>query len=171
MITTDISLAKENLITILMALENYADEEVFKALADYFFHPDPEISIQAIRSSAHKANNSAVPHLLHLIEKGSEALKFEALAALSSMHAPLALDQLLNYFNHFDDAELKRAILSTMNALFPFEERILDLNRGVLTNNTEDEEMCKIAVHGLIDSADFAYLEYYLLHAPGSVQF
>ena len=171
MITTETSIAKENLITILMTLKNYANEEVFKALADYFFHPDPEISIQAIRSSANKANNTAVPHLLHLIEKGSEALKFEALAALSTMHAPLALDQLLNYFNHFHDAELKREILRTMNVLFPFEERILDLNRGVLTNNSEDEEMCSIAVRGLIDSADFAYLEYYLPHAPDNVQY
>jgi class 3 adenylate cyclase len=171
MISTETSLSKENLITILMALGNYTDGETFKALTDYFFHPDQEISIQAIRSSAHKNNSAAVPHLLHLIEKGSEAIKFEALSALSAMHAPLALDQLLNYFNHFDDVSLKSEILRTMNSLFPFEEKVLDLNRGVLTNNTDDEEMCKIAVHGLIDSADFPYLEYYLLHAPDSIQY
>ena len=171
MITANTSLPKENLITILMTLRDYPDEEIYRALAEYFFHPDPEISMEAIRSSAHSANDTAVPHLLHLIEKGSRELKLEALGALSAIHAPLALDPLLNYFTHFDDVELKREILCTMNALLPFEEKVLELNRGVLTNNSEDEEMCKIAVRGLIESEDFSYLEYYLLHAQDGVQY
>ena len=168
--TVSTSLQKENLVTILRALGNYADEGIYSALTEFFFHPDPEISAEAIRSSAHRANDTAVPHLLHLVEKGKGEQKLEALRTLSAIHAPLALDQLLNFFTHFDDPELKREILRTMNTLVPFGEKILEVNRGVLTNNTEDEEMCRIAVRGLIESKDFSYLDYYLLHAQEAVQ-
>jgi len=164
------SLPKENTVTILRALKNYPDERVFRALSDYFFHPDNDISVEAIRSSAHRANDIALPHLLHLIEKGALPQKLEALQALAAIHAPLALDALLNYFVHFDDAQLKREILKTMNTLIPFQEKILELNRGVLTHNSDDEELCRIAVRGLIESEDFSYLDYYLHHAPDEVQ-
>jgi class 3 adenylate cyclase len=163
-------LPKQSIITILRALGDYPEDPVFTVLNDYFFYPDVEVSVEAIRSSGHRANHNAVPHLLHLIEKGERVQILEALQALAVIHAPIALDSLLNYFAHYNDVELKRETLRTMNALIPFQEKILELNRGVLTHNCDDEELCRIAVHGLIESEDFSYLDYYLLHAPDSIQ-
>jgi class 3 adenylate cyclase len=165
------SFPRSSTVSILQALKHYPDERVFVALTDYFFHPDTDISVEAIRSSAHRTNDVALPHLLHLVEKGEQNQKLEALQALAVMHAPLALDSLLNYFAHYEDAQLKREILKTLNVLVPFQEKILELNRGVLTHNYSDEELCKIAIRGLIESEDFSYLDYYLHHASDEVQY
>jgi hypothetical protein len=158
------------MITILRTLKNFPEQRVFSVLTDYFFHPDAEISAEAMRSSAHRTNDSAVPHLLHIVEGGEPAQKIEALRVLSSIHAPLVMEQLLNYFTMFEDSALKRELLKTMNAILPFQGKILELNRGVLTNNSDDEELCKIAIRGLITAEDFDFLDYYLLHAPQAVQ-
>ncbi len=158
------------MITILRTLKSFPEQRVFTVLNDYFFHPDNEISSEAMRSSAHRTNESAIPHLLHIVEGGKQAQKIEALQVLSSIHAPLVIEQLLNYFTMFEDGALKQELLKTMNAILPFQEKILELNRGVLTNNSDDEELCKIAIRGLITAEDFDFLDYYLLHAPQAVQ-
>ena len=163
--------SKQSTLTILKVLKHYPDQRVFAVLSDFFFHPDTDVSVEAIRASAHRANDVAMPHLLHLVEKGNMTQKLEALQTLAAIHAPLALDSLLDYFAHYDEPQLKQEILKTLNVLVPFQEKILELNRGVLTHNSGDEELCRIAIRGLIESQDFPYLDYYLHHAPDDVQY
>jgi class 3 adenylate cyclase len=169
-ISTDSSLPREGLITALRTLGKFHDEEVHKILIEYFFHPDPGVSMEALRSSGCKMNEAAVPHLLRIIEDGNVPQKVEALKTLSCIDAPHVVENLLKYFSLFGEHEVQQELLRTMNAILPFQEKIIELNRGVLTGNAEDIELCKIAVRGLVNTEDFSFLKLYILRAPAAVQ-
>ncbi|MGQ9616410.1 MAG: adenylate/guanylate cyclase domain-containing protein [Spirochaetota bacterium] len=163
-------LPREGLITALRTLGKFHDEEVHKLLIEYFFHPDPVVSMEALRSSGCRMNEAAVPHLLRIIEGGSVPQKVEALKTLSCIDAPHVIENLLKYFSLFTEHEVQQELLRAMNAILPFQEKIIELNRGVLTSNAEDIELCKIAVRGLVNTEDFSFLKLYILHAPAAVQ-
>jgi class 3 adenylate cyclase len=159
------------MLTVLSALGRFPREEVFEALTDYFFHSDREISEAALRSSAHAGNRAAVPHLVYLVERAQDpGKKKTALEVLAAVSAPQAMDCLLAYFTSFTDPELKASVLKTLGAIRPRHERVLELNRGVLTQGSANQGVLAAAVRGLVAAEDFDFLEHYLVHAPGDLQ-
>jgi class 3 adenylate cyclase len=163
-------LPKEGVLSILSALTNYPDADVFSALANYFFHDDFDIAREAIRSSGFRTNGEAVDHLLHIIQSDRLERKLEALRALSAIEAPHAAEKLHTCHAAFKEPILRREILRTLNAIHPDFDRTLELNRGILTNERPDDDLAVVAVTGLIAAEDFSFLAHYLAHTTAKVQ-
>lgn len=166
----DLPLPREGMITALRTLRFFPDDEVFSVLVNYFFHPDEEISRQALRSSAHRDNHQAVEHLLYIVESDETSRKLEALAALAAVESPESVAQLLNCYQTFSEPDLRAAVQQALIALDPSHKRVRELNRGILTQGSATGEQAVSAVRGLINAGDIDFLEHYLAHAPASVK-
>ncbi len=160
----------ENIRTMLRLLKNFPGDDVYALLTDYFFHPDNEVSKTAVQSSAVNGNVEAVGHLFTIIKKGPPACKMEAIRALAEIRAPGTVEHLVQYFTTFKETDLKREILDAVRGIQPNHERVIELNRGVLSDSSEREDLHRSAVQELIDAGDFTFLDYYISNAAPSIQ-
>jgi len=162
--------AGDKIQTMLRLLKSFPGDDVFALLTDYFFHPDNEVSRAALQSSAVNGNVEAVGHLFSIIEKSPAALKLEAIRTFAAIRVPGTVEHLVQYYTTFKEIELKREVLDAVNAIQPRHERVLELNRGVLSDRTGGESLHISAVRGLIDADDFVFLDYYISNAHPAVQ-
>ncbi len=152
-------LNKEAKITILTLLKNFYDEEIFTILIKDFYNSDIDISLAAIQSSSSIGNEIAVSHLYQLIEKGNLKQKLAAIEALAKIKAPSATNMLLKYYELFQEAEIRIAILEALNDIFPSDSRVIEINKTILLNEESPEELKECAIKGLIDTGELNFLK------------
>ncbi len=160
----------EKIRTMLRLLKCFPGYDVTALLTDYFFHPDNDVSMAAVQSSGINGNVEAVGHLFSIIKKSPPELKREAIRALAEIKAPGTTERLVQYFTTFTETDLKHEILEAVNEIQPNHERVIELNRGVLSDGMSSEDFQSSAVCGLVDAGDFEFLDYYITNAAGPVQ-
>jgi len=164
------TLHKESLITVISTLKHFPEETVFSILNSYFYNPDIDISIEAIRSAASASNGLAIPHLFTIIENGTNPQKIEAIRALSKINMSHLVTNLIKYFSVFNDSELRYELIKAVNELSPGNNQVAELNYGLLLDKDQDEILTKEAVHYPIRVGNFSFLTHYLPHASSSIQ-
>ena len=164
------TLHKESLITIISALKNFPEEMVFSILNSYFYNPDIDVSIEAIRSAAFTSNGLAIPHLFTIMENGKIPQKIEAIRALARINISHLVTDLIKYFSFFHESEVRLELLRAVNELSPGNDQVAELNYGLLMDKDQDEAIIKEAVCYPIRVGNFSFLTHYLPHASSSIQ-
>ena len=169
-IDTDARIRKESSITIFSALKHIPDKRVFSLLNGYFYNSDTEISSAAIRAAASESNHSAVSHLFQLIERAKLPQKIEAAKALAVINDRSSVEGLIKYFPILSEVEVKKEILRAVNTIAPSNDRVAELNMGILMDEGYDNSFKEIVIQGLVGSGDFLSLSYHIPHAAPQVQ-
>jgi len=160
---------KERTLTLLSALGNFSEIEVFTVLSHYFYSPDEELSVTAIRTAASENNLEAIPHLFQLVERAKSSVRIEAIRAIARIKDPLSVEKLLKYFPIFHELDEKAEILSAVNAIIPSHSGVAELNRSILIDQEQADTLKEIAVSGLIQIGDYESLSYFIPHAPEGI--
>jgi class 3 adenylate cyclase/HEAT repeat protein len=167
---TGVPLSKETRITVLTALKNFYDEQIFALLVKDFYNSDLEVSLAAIGASASLGNEVAIPHLYRMLESGKPQQKLAAVQTLAAINAPSSIDQLAKYFNLLTATEIRREILRAINKISALHPTARELNRAVLVDPASAREYYEISLSGLLESGDLDQVRAHLLRAPPEVQ-
>jgi class 3 adenylate cyclase/HEAT repeat protein len=161
---------RESKITALTLLGNFYDEQTFAALIEYFFNPDVEISLAAIRASASVGNDVAIQHLYRVIIQGKPEQKLAAVAALAKINAPPAIGELVTYYTMFPDSTLRRELLRAINSISPTHPKSRELTRTVLLDPGSSREYCEITFPALVECGELDLLRSNFFKATPDVQ-
>jgi class 3 adenylate cyclase len=163
-------LSKETRITVLWALKNFYDEQIFSLLVKDFYNSDLEISLAAIGASASLGNEIAIPHLYRMLEAGKPQQKLAAVQTLAAINAPSSIDQLAKYFTILTAPEIRREILRAINKISAMHPKARELNRAVLVEPTAARDYYETSLGGLLEAGDLDPVRTHLLRAPPEVQ-
>jgi class 3 adenylate cyclase/HEAT repeat protein len=167
---TGTPLSKETRITVLTALKNFYDEQVFALLVKDFYNSDLEVSLAAIAASASLGNEVAIPHLFQLLEKGKPQQQLAAVQALAEINAPSSIERLAKYFTVLTAPEIRREILRAVNKISAPHPKARELNRAVLVDPAAARDYYETSLSGLLESGDLDPVRTHLLRAPPEVQ-
>ncbi len=164
------TLGKQGKITALSLLKNFYDEEIFRHLVKEFYNSDVEISEAAIRASGSLGNEIAISHLFQIIEKGVGSQRIEAIRAVAAIRAPSAAAQLLKYFTHFGENDVRTEILRAINTISPSMQQVQDLDQAVYQDPKQSDSVKQTAVEALVEAQKFSLLKDSLPRASSGVQ-
>ena len=164
------TLSKETRITVLSALKNFYDEQIFALLVKDFYNSDLEVSLAAIGASASLGNEVAIPHLYRMLESGKPQQKLAAVQTLAAINAPSSIDQLAKYFTILPAVDIRREILRAINKISALHPKARELNRAVLVEPSAAREYYEISLGGLLESGDLEPVRIHLLRAAPEVQ-
>jgi len=164
------TLGKEGKITCLGVLKSFYDEEIFTLLVKEIYAEQMDISVAAIAASGSLGNETAIPHLYQMIERGQEPQRIAAIRALTAVRAPSSAPALIKYFHHFNEQSARAEILRAVNTIAPNNAQVQELNQAVFTDPLMPDELQRISVEGLVESEKFPLLQEALPKAPASVQ-
>jgi len=153
------NLSSESTITIISLLKNYYDEEIFSVLIKEFYNSDLNVSLAAITASASLGNELAIPHLYRILEKGDHTQKVAALKTHAEIKAPSSVNMLVEYFNIFQEKELRLEIVKALNIIAPQNNKVQHLNHQIVNNNGLAIELRLLAVQGLMEAQDINFLK------------
>ena len=159
------TLSKETRITVLSALKNFYDEQIFALLIKDFYDSDLDVSLAAISASASLGNEAAVPHLYRMLESGKPQQKLAAVQTLAAINAPSSIEQLAKYFTILTATEVRREILRAINRISATHPKARELNRAVLMESAVAREYYEIILGGLLESGDLEPVRSHLLRA------
>jgi HEAT repeat protein len=148
------SLSTGSLVSILTLLKNFYDTEIFSVLIKEFYNSEQKVSVAAIRSSALLGNESAIPHLYKILEKGSHEQRIAAVDALAEIRAPSSVSVLYRYFNIFTENRERLQILKALTKISPRDEKVIQLHRQLVNNPQIDADLRVWAVKGLVEARD-----------------
>ncbi|HET6487076.1 MAG TPA: adenylate/guanylate cyclase domain-containing protein [Spirochaetia bacterium] len=167
------ALSKNGKITILGLLKNFYDEDIFTMLVKEIYdydRTDTSVSEAAIRASGSLGNETAIKPLYQIIERGSMSQRMEAIRALRSIRAPSTVNQLIKYFNHFPEENLRTEILRAINTITPTAAAVQQLNTAVYGDPKQSDEAKQIAVEALVEAERYPLLKESLSKASPAVQ-
>ena len=167
---TSPTLSKETRITVLSALKNFYDEQIFALLVKDFYDSDLDVSLAAISASASLGNEAAVPHLYRMLESGKPQQQLAAVQTLAAINAPSSIEQLAKYFTILTATEVRREILGAINRISATHPKARELNRAVLMESAVAKEYYEIILGGLLESGDLEPVRNHLLRASPEVQ-
>ena len=160
----------ETRITALTLLKNFYDEQIFSLLIKDFFDANVEISLAAINASASLGNEAAIPHLITLIEKGKSAQQKAAIQTLTKINAPSSVEQLVKYFSHFQDRELRRELLRSTTIISPLHPKTRELTHALLQDTASGQEYLDIVLPALLEAGELEPVKNNLTKANPEVQ-
>jgi|GEM_PF-1643630 len=160
----------ETRITALTLLKNFYDEQIFSLLIKDFFDANVEISLAAINASASLGNEAAIPHLITLIEKGESAQQKAAIQTLTKINAPSSVEQLVKYFSHFQDSELRRELLRSTTIISPQHPKTRELTHALLQDTASGQEYLDIVLPALLEAGELEPVKNNLTKANPEVQ-
>lgn len=163
-------LGREGKITALKLLKNYYEEEIFTLLVKEFYNSDMGVSEAAIGASGSLGNEIAIPHLYQIIERGRKTQRIAAIEALAGIRAPSSVAQLIKYFNHFPEEDVRSQILRAINTIAPSGLQVLELNQAVYSDGKQSDAVRRVAAESLVDTEKYAVLVETLPKVSSGVQ-
>ena len=164
------ALGREGKITALTLLKSFYDEEIFNLLVKEFYNSDLGVSEAAIAASGSLGNEVAIPRLYQNIERGKKSQRIAAIRALAGIKAPSSAAQLIKYFNHFPEEEVRSEILQAINTIAPSGQQVLELNQAVFADPKQSEAVKRVAAESLVETERYAALKDALPRASAGVQ-
>lgn len=153
------ALGREGKITALRLLKSFYDEQIFTLLVQELYNSDIGVSEAAIGASGSLGNEIAIPHLYQIIERGRKSQRIAAIQALAGIRAPSSVSQLIKYFNHFPEEEVRSEILRAINTIAPSGLQVLELNQAVYSDSKQSEAVRQVASESLVETEKYALLK------------
>ena len=163
-------LGREGKITALGLMKNFYDEEIFTLLAREFYDSDMGVSETAIAASGSLGNEIAISRLYQIIEQGKKSQRIAAIRALAGIRAPSSVEQLIKYFNHFPEEEIRAEVLRAINTIAPSSQPVAALNQAVYSDQKQGETVRQVAAESLVDAEMYALLRDTLPRVSAGVQ-
>jgi len=163
-------LGREGKITALRLLKNFYEEQIFALLVKEFYNSDIGVSEAAINASGSLGNEIAIQHLYQIIEQGRKSQRISAISALAGIRAPSSVTQLIKYFNHFPEEDVRSEILRAINTIAPTGLQVLELNQAVYSNSKQSELVRQVASESLVETEKFSVLKDTLAKVSAGIQ-
>ena len=163
-------LGREGKITALRLLKSFYNDEIFTLLVREFYNSDIGISEAAISASGSLGNEIAIPHLYQIVERGKKSQRIAAIQALAGIRAPSSVAQLIKYFNHFPEEEVRSEILRAINTIAPSGLQVLELNQAVYSNSRQTDAVRQVAAESLVETEKFPLLKETLPKVSAGIQ-
>ncbi len=164
------ALGREGKITALRLLKSFYDEQIFTLLVQELYNSDIGVSEAAIGASGSLGNEIAIPHLYQIIERGRKSQRIAAIQALAGIRAPSSVSQLIKYFNHFPEEEVRSEILRAINTIAPSGLQVLELNQAVYSDSKQSEAVRQVASESLVETEKYALLKETLPKVSAGIQ-